>query len=525
MTPAARVRPVSLQKAIPGWLVLLCLALWLAALAWARWLTLPDEGRYAGVAWEMLRSRSPMVPLLDGMPYFHKPPLYYWLAQLSYALFGVHEFSARVPSLIGAWSAGAGLYAFVSRYRNVAQARWAVAILGLMPLFFGAAQFANMDMLVASMITLCVLAAADTALRREAGRPFRAMSIATGVLAALAVLAKGLIGLALPGAIVLAWLLLRRDWRGMRALLWVPALLAFALVAVPWFWLMQAKFPGFYHYFFVYQHFERFAQSGFNNAQPFWFYVPIVVGLSLPWSIWGASLFTPGFWREADPHGLRRLMAIWIAVVMVFFSIPQSKLIGYVLPVFPPLALLVSERLAPAWAAGRRRWVVIAAGAAAVICLGAIIAASTNPRGSAGPTMQALQREMRPQDGQIALHALPFDLGFYTQAEQPAWIVDNWQDPEIPTRDNWRKELYDAAQFDPVVGKRVLVDNGDLTPRLCAAADGARFWIWGRDDDASRYPAIAGVPARIAGDQRAVWRIDIDAAFRQRMCAGLPAAR
>ena len=85
MTPAAAVRPVRLQKAFPGWLVLLCLALWLAALAWARWLTLPDEGRYAGVAWEMLRSRSPMVPLLDGMPYFHKPPLYYWLAQISYA--------------------------------------------------------------------------------------------------------------------------------------------------------------------------------------------------------------------------------------------------------------------------------------------------------------------------------------------------------------------------------------------------------------------------------------------------------
>ena len=139
--------------------------------------------------------------------------------------------------------------------------------------------------------------------------------------------------------------------------------------------------------------------------------------------------------------------------------------------------------------------------------------------------MQGLQGDMRPQDGQIALHALPFDLGFYTQAEQPAWIVDNWQDPEIPTRDNWRKELYDAAQFDPVVGKRVLVENGDLTTRLCAAADGARFWIWGRDDDASRYPAIAGVPARIAGDKRAVWRIDIDAAFRQRMCGGLPAAR
>jgi len=521
LSPTAQAsRSIAAHKSIPGWQVLLGLAVWLAALAWARWLTLPDEGRYAGVAWEMLRSQSPMVPLLDGMPYFHKPPLYYWLAQISYALFGVHEFSARVPSLLGAWSAGAGLYVFVSRYRNVAQARWAVVILGLTPLFFGAAQFANMDMLVASMITLCVLAAADTALRRAEGRPFRAMSMATGVLAALAVLAKGLIGLALPGAIVLAWLLLRRDWRGMRALLWAPALLAFAVVAVPWFALMQMQFPGFYHYFFVYQHFERFAQSGFNNAQPFWFYVPIVVGLALPWSIWGAAIFTRGFWRDADPQGLRRLMAIWIAVVMVFFSIPQSKLIGYVLPVFPALAFLISERVSAAWAAGKRRGVSTAIVVAAVICLGAIVAGASNPRGSAGPTMKELQGEIRPQDTQVALHALPFDLGFYTQAAEPAWIVDDWLDPAIPTRDNWRKELYDAAEFDPVVGKRVLVQNGDLTARLCASADGTRFWIWGRDDDAGRYPAINGVAPRLPGDKRAVWRLDIDNAFRQRMCAG-----
>jgi len=521
LSPTAQAsRSIAAHKSIPGWQVLLGLAVWLAALAWARWLTLPDEGRYAGVAWEMLRSQSPMVPLLDGMPYFHKPPLYYWLAQISYALFGVHEFSARLPSLLGAWSAGAGLYVFVSRYRNVAQARWAVVILGLTPLFFGAAQFANMDMLVASMITLCVLAAADTALRRAEGRPFRAMSMATGVLAALAVLAKGLIGLALPGAIVLAWLLLRRDWRGMRALLWAPALLAFAVVAVPWFALMQMKFPGFYHYFFVYQHFERFAQSGFNNAQPFWFYVPIVVGLALPWSIWGAAIFTRGFWRDADPQGLRRLMAIWIAVVMVFFSIPQSKLIGYVLPVFPALAFLISERVSAAWAAGKRRGVSTAIAVAAVICLGAIVAGASNPRGSAGPAMKELQGEIRPQDTQVALHALPFDLGFYTQAAEPAWIVDDWLDPAIPTRDNWRKELYDAAEFDPVVGKRVLVQNGDLTARLCASADGARFWIWGRDDDAGRYFAINGVAPRLPGDKRAVWRLDIDNAFRQRMCAG-----
>lgn len=519
MAPAAR------RAAWPGWLVLGGLALWLGALAWARWLTLPDEGRYAGVAWEMLRSGSPMVPLLDGMPYFHKPPLYYWLAQISYALFGVHEFSARLPSLLGAWSAGAGLYAFVSRYRSTAQARWAVAILGLMPLFFGAAQFANMDMLVASMITLCVLAAADTALRRAEGRPFRAMSVATGVLAALAVLAKGLIGLALPGAIVLAWLLLRRDWPGVRALLWLPALLVFAVVAVPWFWLMELRYPGFNQYFFVYQQFERFSQGGFNNAQPFWFYLPIVAGLALPWSIWAVSLFKPAWWRESDPQGLRRLAAIWIAVVVVFFSIPHSKLIGYVLPVFPPLAFLISERVAPVWAAGKRRGAGIAVGVAAVICVGAIIVAAINPRGSAGPATAELRADMRPRDIHIALHSLPFDLGFYTGAQEPAWIVDDWQNPEIPTRDNWRKELYDAAKFDPATGKRVLIGEQDLRVRLCQAQDGARFWIWGQKDDAARYSVLAGMAPRIAGEKRTIWRIDIDPALRQRMCGeGGPAA-
>jgi hypothetical protein len=350
------------------------------------------------------------------------------------------------------------------------------------------------------------------------------MSVATGVLAALAVLAKGLIGVALPGAIVLAWLLLRRDWPGVRALLWVPALLAFAAVAVPWFWLMELRYPGFYQYFFVYQQFERFSQGGFNNAQPFWFYLPIVAGLALPWSIWGASVFRPSYWRETDPQGLRRLAAIWMAVVIVFFSIPHSKLIGYVLPVFPPLAFLVSERIAPAWAAGKRRGVWIAAGVSAVICLAAVIVGASNPRGSAGPQARELRGEMQPQDIQVALHALPFDLGFYTQAREPAWIVDDWRNPDIPKRDNWRKELYDAAQFDPATGKRVLIDDQDLRLRMCEAADGARFWIWGQKEDGGRYPVLNGVAARLASEKRSIWRIDVDAAFRQRACAGLPSA-
>ncbi|MFQ6689789.1 glycosyltransferase family 39 protein, partial [Bordetella pertussis] len=95
-----------------GWL-LLAVGVWLAFLSWMRPLALPDEGRYAGVAWDMLRNGSFAVPLIDGMPYFHKPPLYYWLAELSFRLFGVNEWAARLPSALAAWASAVALYLFV----------------------------------------------------------------------------------------------------------------------------------------------------------------------------------------------------------------------------------------------------------------------------------------------------------------------------------------------------------------------------------------------------------------------------
>ncbi|KAG0739116.1 hypothetical protein G6F24_017431 [Rhizopus arrhizus] len=147
------------------------------------------------------------------------------------------------------------------------------------------------------MISLCVLASVDTVLRAERGQPYRGMSLAASALAGLAVLAKGLIGLVLPGASLLIWFAWRRRWRGLAAVLWLPALLVFAVVAVPWFVLMQLRFPGFYDYFFVYQHFQRFAASGFNNAQPFWFYLPVVAGLSLTWSLRAGGIMRRTFWQ------------------------------------------------------------------------------------------------------------------------------------------------------------------------------------------------------------------------------------
>ena len=164
-------QPARLEWTPPAGWFLLAIGAWLAALIWYRPLTLPDEGRYAGVAWDMLRAGSHGVPLLDGMPYFHKPPLYYWLSEFFFALFGPHPWLARLPSWMAAWGTSIALYFFVLRHRDRATATMTTLILACMPFFYGGAQFANLDMLVAGMISLCVLAAAETALRAERVRP------------------------------------------------------------------------------------------------------------------------------------------------------------------------------------------------------------------------------------------------------------------------------------------------------------------------------------------------------------------
>ncbi|WP_334159148.1 glycosyltransferase family 39 protein [Achromobacter insolitus] len=508
----------------PAGRFLLAIGAWLTFLAWIRPLTLPDEGRYAGVAWDMLRSGSHAVPLLDGMPYFHKPPLFYWLTELSFSIFGVHPWAARAPSWLAAWAAAAALYCFLRRHRDAATAALTALILATTPFFYGGAQFANLDMLVAGLITLCVLAAADAALRFERGEAWRGMSLAAGALAALAVLAKGLIGLVLPGAILLIWLVWEGRWRSLGALLWPPAVLVFFAVATPWFILMQQRYPGFYDYFFIYQHLQRFAASGFNNAQPFWFYLPVLAGLSLPWSLWGGGILRKAFW-EGPQRSLRRLALVWFAVVLGFFSLPDSKLVGYVLPALAPLALLLAEVIQGARRADAdspTRLVRLSVAVGAGICVIAVGVAAHNARGSAGPLAKVVREQARPDDTFVSLHTYPFDLALYARAVRPAWVVDDWHNPEVPVRDNWRKELYDAAQFDPATGGQVLLNPAEFNARLCTAEEGARYWVWGTAADNPVYLPLQGLAPVASSVKYVMWRVDVDAALRQRVCGGTP---
>ena len=467
-----RKRPWLEASDLPAGLVLSLLAAWLLCTLAVRPLMLPDEGRYTAVAWEMLHGHL-LVPTLYGLPYFHKPPLTYWVNAAALELFGAQEFAARAAPALGGWLMGVGLWWEVRNRQGPMSAQWALAVLATMPFFFLGAQFANHDMLVAGCITLSVVCA------RQAARRPHALGWVVGAWAAAAagVLAKGLIGIALPALAVFPVLLWRRDWQAVLCLLHPAGWVVFAAIALPWFVEMERRFPGFADYFIVEQHVRRYTTAAFNNPQPFWFFPATLALLALPWTLWviPAVHATRGIRplaKGSSGGDLDRREALadlwWLAAVVAFFSWPRSKLLVYVLPALPPLAALLSAaiRTRPLLA----RWVL---GGAALCCLGLVAVIVQGQPTSHRDVGLSLKAHRQAGDEVLFIDGPFFDVPFYARLEVHPHVWSDWDDPALPQRDHWRKELHDAARFDPEAA-RVLVRTRDLPALLCK---GRPLWI------------------------------------------------
>jgi 4-amino-4-deoxy-L-arabinose transferase-like glycosyltransferase len=502
--------------------VLLAAAGWLAATAWMRPLAIPDEGRYASVAWEMLASGNWLVPTLDGLPYFHKPPLFYWITAASLSLFGTHEWAARLAPLMGALAGAAALHRFARRWAGDRTAGLALLVLVTQPLFFVGAQFANLDMLVAGCIAASVLAFAHAALQASEGRTSRGILATAYVFAALGLLAKGLVGAVLPALIIAAWLLALRRFRLLFALLWLPGVLLFLCVAAPWFLAMQWRFPGFADYFFVVQHFKRFAEEGFNNAQPVWFYPAALALATLPWVLWLPAAARRRYWNEPQHGPVRKLMWIWLAVVMLFFSLPQSKIIGYILPATVPLAFLIGDMIALHSAQGSRRlWV--SAGLAAAFCLAAVAAGTLEPGKSLRGLGRTLASHTAPGEPIVFVDDYYFDIPFYARLRAPVRVVEDWSSPQVLQRDNWGKELLDAQRFATGPAARVLLSPGELADAICSAKI---TWVLGYYTKASLLPELSSAQQIARSGTTVLWRVPGPGseAFSPADCPGRPSA-
>ncbi len=513
-----------LSKARPGWadfFMVMGVFAWLAGTAWFRPLMAPDEGRYAGVALEMLHSGDWLVPRLNGMPFFHKPPLFYWIGAAAMSVFGVSEWPARVPSLIGATLAAAGLFLFVRRWTNAATARWSAIALVTMPFFYVGAQFANLDMLVAGCIATTVLLAAHATLSREAGQPYRWPLAGAFAMAALGVLAKGLIGLVLPAMVFLLWCGATGRLRCALLMAWPPGWGILLAVAAPWFIAMQLRYPSFFDYFVVTQHVRRFAASGFNNEHPVWFYLPVLAGLTLPWFGWLLAPRWRTHWARRSLSDTDWLMAIWLLTVLAFFSIPRSKLIGYVLPALPPLAYFIarsalglSEAMSPTTRSVR--WT---AGASAALCI-AVVGSTGLLEAAPGSRLRLpAGQAVKPEDEVLMLDTYLYEIPFYWKLKRPVLVFGDWRPEVVGARDNWRKELHDASQFEPALRAKTLVDLTGVAAVLCAPHV---TWIVGALDSSVGYPWIAGAQLVAFDHHAAVWRFAGSDATASAHCPEMP---
>ena len=308
----------------------------------------PDEGRYAEIPREMLERGDFITPFLNYVHYFEKPPLHYWLNAVSMSLFGQNEFAARFPGAL------MGLLTLLLTYhlgRKLFDRR--VGLLAALILGASAGFLVQARLNITDMTLTCTLSASLAFFIlavHEAEKRKRLYYHLFYICAALAVLAKGLIGIVFPIVIIFSYLLITRRWGLLKEMRLATGVPLFLLIAAPWFIAVSLRNPEFARFFFIHEHFERFTTKVHGRYEPPWFFIPILAATMFPW-----SFFIPtsvrGIWqdRQSADGDVRLYLLIWTLLIFLFFSISDSKLIPYILPVFPPLALLMGRAFAKAF--------------------------------------------------------------------------------------------------------------------------------------------------------------------------------
>ena len=510
------VRPWPARAGHAGW-VLGALAVWLLCTAWLRPMLLPDEGRYGEVARQMWLGDG-LVPMLNGVPFFHKPPLTYWVNLLGLSVFGVTPFSVRLGPALGAWLMGAALWLTLRRRQGPRVAGITLGVLATTPFFFIGGQYANHDMLVAGTITAAVLAFVRAlGVSADPAQPPALRWIMLGwAFCGLALLSKGLIGVVLPALVIGPWLLAQGRWRDVLRLLHPAGLAVFAAVALPWLWAMQQRYPDFFDYFIVEQHFRRFAGRNFNNVQPLYFYAWVLPLLTLPWSPWLLAavprvrqmLHRPLSPAQAEQRRWVGLLLWWALVVVGFFSMPASKLVGYIMPALAPAcALLALPFVGPATEPGgaARRWLRPMVAAAGLFCVALVVALALVAPKSGRDVGQALRQQVTPQDVVVLVEQSFNDVVFEAHLTQVPLVATDWNHPDVLGRDSWRKELADTVRFDAARVRAVMTPVDRLATLVCG---GRRVWLVEGNNPDPRSATVPGATAVFKGRNATLWRAE-----------------
>ena len=376
-------------------LLLLGLALLYFPLLGLRPLTNPDEGRYVEIPREMVATGDWVSPHLNGLLYFEKPPLFYWLEAGAVSVGGMNLWALRFWPALLALLGCAVVYGTGRSLWGRDAGWWAAWVQGTSLLYYGLGQIIILDMAV-SVFIAWALCAFLLAVRAPLGRERRLLCYAFYASMALALLTKGLIGVLIPGAIIFLWMLLLNRWRELRHASLGTGLLLLLVMALPWHILAAIANPppggwghfftkdwagqGFVWYYFWHEHVLRYVDPATSErVQPFWFFFLILPAGFLPWTaflpqtLWSAC---GGGWTKLKTKPETLLVLLWALFPLLFFSASSSKLIPYILPLLPALALLTGRFLADALhEPGTLRWPVRALGVFGLVLALALIVA------------------------------------------------------------------------------------------------------------------------------------------------------
>lgn len=344
------------------WSLLLVIAIiWFGPIDYRK-LAKPDEARYAEISREMVASGDWLTPRLNDLKYFEKPPLQYWATAVAFEVFGLSGGPARLWTALTGF-AGVLLTYFAGRQIYGRQQGYFAAAVLVSSLWYALLGHINtLDMGLTFFLTVAVFSLLLAQREHADARQQRNWMLMAWSGMALAAMSKGLIGIVLPGATLVLYSLINRDARIWTRLHLGKGMLLFLLITAPWFVAVSRANPEFAQFFFIHEHFDRFAKNEHAREGAFYYFLPILIGGIVPWLGCLFPALARGWKVERGFSAYRfhpnRFLLIWCAFVFVFFSISKSKLPAYLLPVFPALALLIGQHL-DAIAAKKIFWQIV----------------------------------------------------------------------------------------------------------------------------------------------------------------------
>lgn len=309
-------------------------------------LYIPDEGRYAEIPREMLLTHQYIIPYLDGVIYFEKPPLIYWLTALFEHTFGYSEWSVRSVNAVLGILTCLSLYIFGRRFYDRTTGYFAALSLASSLLFFGVARILTLDMGLTCFFTLSLLFLYSGLQTKKAYQLYLGY-----VAIALSILTKGLIGIIFPGMIFFVWLLITHQWRLLKHARIVSGIILVVIIALPWHILAQLRQPSFFHEYIINQQFLRFLTPVMNREMSFGTYLLVFVTSFLPWVIFTVIRLKKLFKKLKQRLECQKewFFICWVAAIFIFFAPSNSVLITYFQPMMPGMALLTAPYLATLW--------------------------------------------------------------------------------------------------------------------------------------------------------------------------------